>query len=898
MSAQRPDPDALLKQVQAAEARARRGRLKIFLGYAPGVGKTFTMLEAARVQRAQGLDVVVGVVETHGREETRRLLEGLETLPRRSVDYRGTQLEEFDLDGALARRPALILVDELAHANPPGSRHAKRWQDVEELLAAGINVYTTVNVQHLESLNDVVARITGVTVRETVPDSVLDGADEVELVDVSPDVLLQRLREGKVYVPEQAQRARERFFRVGNLTALRELALRRTAERVDAQMRAHMQAEGIRETWPAGERLLVCVGPNPAAARLVRAARRMAAGLRADWVAVYVETPAHQGLSQADRDALAQNLRLAEQLGAQAVTLSGQSVSEEILEYARQHNVTKILVGKPTHPRWRDRLKGSLLDALIRGSGSIDVYVITGEPDEGRLRPPVRRTLGAAGRDYLAAALVVVLATAVTLAARRYLQTVDVAMVYLLAVVVVASRYPQGPSVLASLLSIAAFDFCFVQPFYTFAVSDVRYLLTFGMMLAIALVMSRLTTRIRQQAEAARGREQRTAALYAMSRELAALPDEAALARAVERHLGNAFNAHSMVLLPAKDGRLAALAGPAGAPPDEKELSVAQWALDHGTMAGLGTATLPGARALYVPLVSSGRAVGVIGIRPADPRRFQDPTQRQLLETFADLAAIAFERAALARRNQESQVAIEAERLRTSLLSSLSHDLRTPLAAIAGAASTLIHDGDTLSPPARRDLASAVLEEADRLGRLVRNLLNMVRMEAGMLQVQREWIPLEEVVGIALIRLDDRLRGHPVRTALPPDLPLLSIDGLLMEQVFVNLLENAAKYTPDGTPIEITASAAAGAVTVEVADRGPGIPPGQEELIFDKFHRLPDAGPEGGSGLGLTICRGIVQAHGGRIWVFNRPGGGAAFRFTIPTGGPPPAVHPAGSEAA
>ena len=889
--ARRPDPDALLEQVRAEEARAHRGHLKIFFGASPGVGKTFSMLEAARLKRAAGLDVVVGLVETHGREETRHLLEGLPALPRRTVEYRGTTLEEFDLDAALARKPGLLLVDELAHTNAPGVRHAKRWQDVEELLAAGIDVWTTLNVQHLESLNDVVAQITGVSIRETVPDSIFDRADEVELVDLSPDVLQQRLREGRVYVPEAAANALDRFFRLGNLIALRELALRRTAERVDAQMRGYMRAEGIRETWPAGDRLLVCVGANPATARIIRAARRMAAGLRADWVAVYVETPAHTRLSRADQDAVAQNLRLAEQLGAQTVTLSGHSVSEEILAYARDHNINRILVGKPTHSRWRDRLRGSVLDELVRGSGAIDVYVITGEADEGRPRPalgPVPRTRL---RDYVQAVGVVALATGLSLVLRAHVQATDIAMIFLLAVVIASSRLPQRPSLLACFLSIAAFDFCFVPPYYTFAVSDVRYVLTFGVMLVVSLVMSRLTTRIREQAEAAREREQRTAALYAMTRELAAERNTADMVRTAARHLRNTFGSEVLLFTTSDDGRLAphsALGAPAV---DEKDLSIALWVFDHGQLAGAGTTTLPATEWLYLPLVASGHMLGVAGIRSEDPRRFQDPVRRQLLETFAGQVAASLERVRLAGASQRAKLETEAERLRTALLSSLSHDLRTPLAGIEGAATSLLQDGGTHAPETRRELAQTIVEESRRMTRLVANLLDMVRLESGALQVQREWQPLEEVVGVALIRLDERLAGRVVTTTLPPDLPLLPIDGLLVEQVLINLIENALKYTPAGTPIDISARLGQREVIVEVADRGPGLPGGEEGRIFDKFYRARDQGQAGGAGLGLTICRGIVTAHGGRIWAENRPGGGAAFRFSLPLTGPPPSLQ-------
>jgi two-component system sensor histidine kinase KdpD len=888
MTARRPDPEELLARVREEERREARGRLKIFFGASPGVGKTYAMLEEARAKQREGMAVLIGVVETHGRAETTALLAGLEILPRRKLEYRGITLEEFDLDAALARRPTLVLVDELAHTNAPGSRHARRYLDVEELLAAGINVYTTLNVQHLESLNDVVAQITGIEVRETVPDSILDQADELELADLSAEDLLQRLREGKVYVPEQAARAIEQFFRKGNLIALRELALRRTAERVDAQMRGYMQEHGIRETWPAGDRILVCIGPNPAGARLVRAGKRMATSLKCEWVVVCVET-AGQAISTTDREALLQNLQLAQELGAQALTLSGYNVADEVLAYARAHNVTKIIAGKPTHGRWRDKLFGSLVDRLVRGSGDIDVYVITGDVEEGQ--PPRRRVVERKGglAEYGWAALVVAVCTALGAGVFQFLSLTDVAMVYLLGAGVVASGFGRGPSILAAFLSIAAFDFFFVPPRFTFAVSDFRYGLTFLVMLAIALVISGLTLRIREQAETARARERHTGALYAMSRELAATRGFSDLARVASRHLQDVFDARAQLLFPDATGRLH---GPVGVPPaypiDEKEQSVAHWAFTRGRIAGVGTDTLPSAQAFYQPLVASGGIIGVLGLRPANPQRFEDPTVLQLAETFAGQAALALERAMFAERAQREQLEIEAERLRTALLSSLSHDLRTPLGSITGAASSLLEERNALTEGARRDLLQTILEEAQRMNRLIGNLLDMIRVESGALEVQKEWQPLEEVVGVALIRLEDRLRGHPVQVNLPPDLPLVPLDGVLMEQVFVNLLENAVKYTPPATPIEIAATAADGVVRVDVADRGPGLPPGEESRIFDKFYRAQGTPTQGGIGLGLTICRGIITAHGGRIWAENRPGGGALFRFTLPVTGAPP----------
>jgi two-component system sensor histidine kinase KdpD len=897
MSDRRPDPEALLARVREEERRAARGRLKIFFGASPGVGKTYAMLEAARARRKAGVDVVAGVVETHGRRETAALLADLEVLPRRRMEYRGITLHEFDLDAALARRPSLILVDELAHTNAPGSRHSKRWQDVEELLDAGMEVYTTLNVQHLESLNDVVAQITGVKVAETLPDSVLDRADEVELADLSAEDLLARLREGKVYVPEQAAHALERFFREGNIIALRELALRRTAERVDQQMRGWREEHGIRETWPAAERLLVCIGPNPAGARLVRAGKRMATGLKCEWIVAYVERPG-QAITGEERAILVENLALADELGAQNVTLSGLEAAEEILAYARRSNVTKIVVGKPTHPRWRDKVMGSTLDQLVRGSGDIDVYVITGDVEEPRRLPRARAERPADAREYLSAVAIIVACTAISFLVFRFLSLTDVAMVHLLGAGVVASRYRRGPTMLAAFLSIALFDFFFVPPRFTFAVSDTRYVLTFGVMLGVALAISHLALRIRAQGEAARDRERRTAALYAMSRELAATRGQPDLVGVATRHMQDVFASRVQILFPDANGRVHIPVGVAPAfPLDEKDRSVAQWAFQHSQPAGAGTTTLPGAQALYLPLIASTGAIGVVGVRLPEADRFRDPAQMRLLETFAAQAAVALERALLAEQAQREQVEIEAERLRTSLLSSLSHDLRTPLGAITGAASSLLEDPSGLSAAGRRDLLQTILGESQRMNALIGNLLDMIRVESGALRVQKEWQPLDEPIGVALIRMGDRLDHHPVTVNVPPDLPLVPVDAVLLEQVFINLLENAVKYTPAGTPVEITARAADESVLVTVADRGPGLPPGEEARVFEKFFRAPGITAAGGVGLGLTICRGIVTAHGGRMWAENRPGGGAAFHFTIPFSGPPPATIPTEPDA-
>lgn len=882
MSQQRPDPDALLKRVQAEEARQAEGKLKVFLGANPGVGKTYAMLEAAHEQRRDGVDVVIGVVETHGRAETEALVSGLDVLARCAVDYRGTVLQEFDLDAALARRPAIILIDELAHTNAPGLRHAKRWQDVQELLKAGIHVYTTVNVQHLESLNDVVAQITGVRVRETVPDSVLERADDVELIDLPPDDLLQRLKDGKVYVPEQIQHAIQHFFSKGNLIALRELALRRTAERVDQQMEVYRRDHAVVRTWPAAETIMVCVNVKPRGPRLVRAARQMAADLHAKWIAVYVQIPRHLRLPQAERGRLGQTLRLAEQLGADSVTLTGENVAQELLSYARSRNVTKIIVGKPVRSRWKEWIFGSVVSELIQQSGEIDVYVITGEAGEGQ--PLVRRSLQRTSNvsRYAAASFGVFCATTVAWLMHPYFAAANLIMMYLIAVIVVATRLGRGPSVPASVLSVASFDFFFVPPYYSFAVSDLQYLMTFGVMLVVALVISNLAVRLHQQAELARYRERRTGVLYTMSRDLATHRGTDLLVRLAAKHLRDVFDAQVAIFLADGDKRVQVQRSEGlHFEFDPKESGVAQWVFDHSERAGLGTDTLPGTSALYMPLAGSAGAIGVVALRPTDSSRLLDPDQLHLLESLLSQVALAIERTRLSEEAEKAHVRVETERMRNAILSSVSHDLRTPLATIIGAASSLMVDQGELDSTARCELSRSIFREADRLDRLLKNLLDMMRIEAGAVQLNKDWHPVDEVVGAALARVEGRLREHTVNTAFPADLPLLLVDGVLLEQVVINLVENAAKYAPPGTSIDLSASASDRNVIVEIADRGPGIPFGEEGRIFDKFYRAKPA-REGGVGLGLTICRGIVEAHGGRIWAENRSGGGALFRFAIP----------------
>jgi two-component system sensor histidine kinase KdpD len=908
VTTQRLNPDSMHTRIKADEAAAARGRLTVFFGASPGVGKTYAMLQAAHDRRAEGVDVVAGVVQTHGRAETAGLLAGIEQLPLREQPHRGATLRELDLDAALARRPQLILVDDLAHGNAQGSRHPKRWQDVQELLAAGISVYTTVNVQHLESLNDVVTQITGVVVRETVPDSVVEQADEVKLIDLPADDLLQRLREGKVSITQQASPAGEGFFRKGNLIALRELALRRTADRVDAQMERYRRDKAIKAPWPAAMRMLVGISAGPSGARLVRAARRVAAGLRAEWIVAYVETPADTRLDPALRERAVQTLRLAEQLGAETVTLSGANAADELLAFARERNISKIIIGKPERSRWKDVLLGSVADDLLRKSGMVDVYALSG--DFGEAEPALREVLRPTSpwQSYAASPLLVALSTLLALFIDAYtIGEANVVMVYLLGVLGVAMAGGRGPSALAAVLSVLSFNFCFVEPRGSFVFTDARYLITFGVMLLVGLVVSNLTIRFRQQAQAARQREQRTAALYALSREFASTRGLENLLQVAVRHIHAVFDSKVVILLPFDDGRLQPWGDASGWAKtinysqifglSATEQGVARWVFDHNERAGLGTDTLPGTDGLYLPLSGSGRIIGVLGVRPRERNRLLNPEVIHLLETFASQTALALERAGLAAEAEQATLAAETERLRSALLSSVSHDLRTPLAVITGALTSLSQADASLDPGTRAELTRGAADEAQRLNRLLSNLLEMTRLEAGAVRVRKEWQPLEEVVGAAVGRVagDQNRSGmlpreHPLSIVLAPDLPLVPLDAVLIEQVLVNLLENAVKHTPPGTAVSVGSWPRDDGVLIEVADRGKGLAPGDELRVFEKFYRGGSDSGRGNVGLGLAICKGMVEAHGGRIWAENLPQGGAAFRFTLPLEGQPPTV--------
>jgi len=900
----RPTPDELLERLQRDEARRRRGRLKIFFGASAGVGKTFGMLQAAHRRRDEGIDVVIGVVETHGRKETLALCEGFETLACARIDHRGRVLDEFDLDAALARKPQLVIVDELAHSNVPGSRHMKRWQDVHELLDAGIDVYTTVNVQHLESLNDIVGRITGIRVWETVPDRIFDLADEVTLVDLPPEELLDRLRDGKVYLPQQAEHAVRNFFRKGNLIALRELALRRTADRVDAQMREYRADQSIDRIWRARERLIACVGPGPESAALVRAAAGLAAALKADWLAVYVETPKLQRLSDDIRQRTLDALKLASDLGAETVTLDGADAAATLIDYARMRNVSKLVAGASVARGWRRVLQTPVAGRIIARAVDIDVTLVAAGPRDGSSATSAnafgawREGAHSPPRAYVYA---LAIGAAITLAAHvlavRHIALTNLVMLYLLGVVFAAVRLGRGPGAMLSFVSVAAFDFFFVPPALSFSVTDTQYVLTFFVMLLTSLTISHLTSSLRREARIASQRERRTSAMYAMTKELAAALLTGQIIEIGTRHVAEVFQAKVAMLLPDAAERVRQKVDEPN--PDATldaariDLGIAQWVYDQQKPAGRGTDTLPATDALYLPLRAPMRTRGVLALVAEREAELAVPEQRRMIETFAAQIALALERVHYVEIAQDALVNMESERLRNSLLSAISHDLRTPLTSIVGFASVLDADG---SHPSSRELVHAIHEEALRMSGLVTNLLDMARLQAGAVRLNRQWAVLEETVGAALATLKRTLAGRPVRVRVPPHLPLLRLDAVLMERLFANLLENAAKYTPANTPIRIGAGEEqadeARFVRVVIDDEGPGVPAAMQSRLFEKFTRGEKESAQPGVGLGLAICRAIVEAHGGRIGVENRSEGGARFWFTLPVDESPADMPP------
>lgn len=861
----RPSPEVLLMEAQ----REGRGHLKIFLGAAPGVGKTYAMLETAHERRREGIDVSAGVIETHGRRETEALLKGIEVLPPRMAEYRGRAFREMDLDALLKRRPKIALVDELAHTNIPGSRHVKRWQDVEELLAAGIDVYSTLNIQHLESINDIVEQISGVKVRETLPDSVLATADEIELIDLPPQDLIKRLEEGKVYVPEQAKRAIRSFFSPGNLTALRELALRHAAERVDRQMVDYMRAHAIPGPWPARERVLVCIDEDVDADRLVRAAKRSAERRGAAWAVVTVETPQAHALSEAQVDRVDAAMRLAVQLGGETATLLGDDVVDSVLAYAREHNCTQIVVGRARTGGWLGRWGKSVTDRLIDRAGDFTVLVVGGEDGDRPRTPRAAAPRPEGWRLWLGYAFslaATAAATALGLLIDQWLPIANISVAYLLAVMVVAMKSGLRAGILASVWSFLAFNFFFTEPRGTFAITDTQNILTVVFFLIAAVTVSNMAARLRAQIQATRESVRRTTNLYDFGRKITAAATLDDVLWAVVHHVAATIHGRSLVLMPGEAGLDIA----AGYPPedqlDDKSAGAADWAWTHGKLAGRGSATLPAADWLFLPLKTARGPVGVLGVQMMEDADMPSPAQLRLLETLADQAAVAIERTTLVADIEAARVATERERLRAALLSSLSHDLRTPLVSIMGAAGTMLSYDDSLDGASRRDLAQTIQDEAERLNRFVQNLLDMTKLGSGALKPRVDWVDLRDVVAAAVKRTERLARRHSIRIDIDPHMPLLCLDAVLMEQVIFNLLDNACKYAPAGTPVKVWALRTPTHISIEVADLGPGIPPDDRDKVFDMFYRVQAADSQvAGTGLGLAICHGIVEAHGGTI---------------------------------
>jgi two-component system sensor histidine kinase KdpD len=880
----RPNPDELLTQVKAEEAQKKRGKLKIFLGYAPGVGKTYTMLEAARLKK-KDTDVVVGIVETHGRVETEALLEGLEIIPRRQVEYRGIKLTEMDLDAVLARRPQLALVDELAHENSPGSRHPKRYQDIEELLGAGINVYTTLNIQHLESGRNAVAQITGVWVRETVPDSFIDSTAEIEMVDLPPDELLKRLKEGKVYIPEQIAPATESFFRKGNLTALRELAMRTAGKHVDEQTLAYMKTHGIAGPWPSAERLLVCVSPSQAGTRVVRNARRLASPLGAEWFAIYVETPGVR-LSPDQQERLTNTLRMAERMGAKAATVQGNSVINAVTEFASKNNITKIVVGKSRKNWWQNLFNQSIVNQLIRRSEHFDVYVVgtRGEsvPSERIIAPGKGQPLN--WRRYLYGLGLVVLATLSGQLMHNLFTSTTIAMLYLLCVVITAYLWGLGPSILVSVLGVLAFDFFHIPPYLTFRVADTQYVFAFLALLLVGIIISYLASLVRRQTESARRRERETAALYSLGRDLAVSSDLESYILAIIKRAKETFGQDTIIFLPDPQNKetLKPYASNQNITIDENELAAAIWSFQHQRIVGHGTDTLPNAKARFLPLVTARGAVGVIAISTSDTSVDLTIEQERLLEAYADLASVAIESILLANEAQNTQVLRNTEKLQTALLNAVSHDLRTPLVSVIGVLSSLQEKGMHLNNVDKMNLIQVAREEAERLNHLITNLLDVSRIEAGAIKISKQPSDVQDLVGAALEQLGSRVGTRPVNMDIPAELPFVSVDFGLIVQTLVNVLDNALKYSPDDSPIDIRARQVGQEMQIEIADRGIGIPQQDLSHVFDKFYRIQRPDNVTGTGLGLSICKGIIEAHGGHITAENRPGGGTIIRLVLP----------------
>ncbi len=878
----RPDPDELLKQINLQNHN--KGKLKIFLGYAAGVGKTFAMLEAAHQRKKQGIDVVIGYVETHKRDETEEMILGLELIPRRVVPYQNINLEELDTDAIIKRKPEIVLVDELAHTNVPGSRHPKRYLDVEDILQAGIDVYTTLNIQHLESLNDAITQVTGVKVRETVPDRIIDEASELEVIDLPPDELLIRLREGKVYIPDQAKLAIEKFFRKGNLSALREMSLRRAAERVDDQMRDYMHTKAIQGPWPATERLLVCVNESQLSDRLIRATRRLSDELKADWFAVHVNLTSRTESDPEKQERILKSLLLAEKMGARIKVVTSNSIPEGVLTYAKKHNVTKIIIGKPIKPRWKEIFSGSIVDQLIRSSGDIDIYVISSQSENIKKGIPSNIQPHQPYWRYLASVGLIIISTLIGFFIKGSLEPVNLVMLYLVGVVIASVFLGRGPALLASLLSVLAFDFFLIPPYLTFAVSDTQYLITFIGFFLVSVVISTLTVRTKEQADAAIQREAYTSSLYSLVRDLTSAIDLSQVVNIIIGHVSRALGNDIAIFLPDQND-LKLFACSSEYKPDASELAVVTWAYDHEQPAGMGTDTLTGSSIRCQPLITGNGKIGVLGYHPIGTLNLTTLDQLRILGAFSNQAALAIERAKLAEQAHQTELLKATEKLQAALLNSISHDLRTPLVSITGSLSSLREKSLKLNKVDRQNLIETAYNEAMRLNRLVGNLLNMTRLEAGAIRLRHEPCDIQDIVGTALEQLNERLVGKPVKVTIPPDLPMITLDFALFCQALVNLIDNAIKYSPKESPVTIDAQATITGIELRVTDEGIGIPQQDLERIFDKFYRVSRPENIHGTGLGLAISKGIVEAHGGTIRAENRPGGGMIMTIQVPRDG-------------
>ena len=897
----RPDPDKLLAKLRGNDQRAARGKLRIYFGANAGVGKTFAMLSAAQREQKLGRQVLVGVIETHGRSETAALLAGLEQLPLRDVPYRGKSLKEFDLDGALARAPQVLLVDELAHSNAEGSRHAKRYQDVQEVLDAGIDVWSALNVQHLESLNGTVGTITGVRVHETVPDTVLDDADELILVDVTPDELLSRLKAGKVYLPQQAERAAQNFFRKGNLIALREIALRRTAEHVEDEVRSYRVEKSIGNVWNTEGTLLVGIGPSEGAEQAVRAAARLAGQLNVRWHAAYVETPKLQRLNASARDRILAVIKLAEELGAGTAVLTHADPAAGLVEQAQALNCATLVMGRthlsPLSELWRGRVFNDTVIRRIARLAPALTLVEVAQTDSARKLAPVGKSAADAADAhtwqsglprYAWATAAVVAVTLLAFPLHSVFDLANIVMLFLLATVLVAVKLGRGPAALAAVLNVAAFDYFFVTPRFSFAVSDAQYLLTFGVMLAVGLITGQLTAGLRFQARISSSRERRAQSLFALTRDLSAALVTTQVIDLGQAALQRDFGGAALVLAMDDKDQLMA---PTDAPTDF-DASVADWAFRNAQPAGLNTNTLSAQTWHYLPLKATMRVRGVLAIKPVQPRWLLIPEQVQQLDTLARQIAIALERVHYVEIAQQSLVQMESERLKSTLLAAISHDVRTPLTALIGLAESLQRASPPL-PVAQAEVASAMASQARALSALVTNLLDMARLQNGSVNLRKDWQSPQELVGNSIRAAQHALQWCTVQTNAPADLPLVEFDAALMERVLVNLLENAAKY--GAAPIVVTASATPDTLVFSVRDHGPGLPMalvGRETELFDKFTRGHAESAAPGIGLGLAICKAVVDAHRGQISAGNAAGGGAEFTVALPRRAPPSLKHP------